>query len=325
MISFTGAYLGVVAILGPLVALIAFQGDTESLVAKVIGEPVEAVGQSATMFSVDDVFDMKHPDNQNKPIRVIVSNYGDINAHYRVIYDATTQLATFKEIELNGVDGTVLAQNSDIPTDTTANRILNALTPLHYATYGDIWLKWVYAVLGVFLVILTATGLMLFVERRLHGPEGSRSEKFYQRLNKVNIGVCMGFPIATVVLFYHDKLYTGLETERLYWTGITYFSAVGAVVISTFFQKDGYKAVRWLMTILGGLTFFIPLLNYITTDATLWVSDSIGSSYSNGVDISMLVVGIIILIATTQIPTARNQRKRRVKKTTVEPLAQAAE
>ncbi len=324
MISFTGAFLGVIAILSPLVAVIAFQGDTEALIAKVIGEPLEASGESAVMLSVDKIHAMQHPDSDKVPTRVIITNYGDKNAHYRVIYPAIKELNSSDQVELNGVDGSVIDTGVTNTKTTAANRVINAITPLHYATYGDIWLKWVYALLGLFLALLTATGLMLFVERRLHGSEGNRSEQFYQRLSKTNIGVCLGFPMATVILFYHDKLYTGLETDRLYWTGITYFAVAIATTIFSWFQQDGYKTVKRLMIALGVLTTGIPLLNLITTGATLWVSNTVGETFSNGTDIGALVLGIIIIVSSTQIPTKRNN-KRKPQSANIELTTLAAE
>ena len=203
--------------------------------------------------------------------------------------------------------------------------MINAVTPLHYATYGDIWLKWVYALLGLFLALLTATGLMLFVERRLHGSEGNRSEQFYQRLSKTNIGVCMGFPLATATLFYHDKLYTGPEIDRLYWTGITYFAVAFATTAFSWFQQDGYKTVKRLMIALGVLTTGIPILNLFTTGATLWTSNTIGEAFSNGADIAALMLGVIIMVSSTQIPTKRNNSKRKHQPADTELTTVAAE
>ncbi len=307
MIAFTGAFLGVVTILGPAVALIAFQGNTEALIAKVIGAPLEPAGASARIYSLDTVAALKHPETGLTPIRVITSNYGDKNARYDVLFPPIEELTTYHRMELDGTNGSLIQKGGKPKEITPATRVIDALTPLHYATYGPLWLKAVYAVLGMFLCILVVTGLMLFIERRLHGSEGGRSKAFYTVVNRTNIGVTMGFPIGTAALFYVDKLYTGQEISRIFWIGTTYFTVAAAVTLFALSQKNGFRSMRNLLTLLGVLTAGIPVLNIITTGSQFWVSNSIGQSFTNGVDISAFLLGLSILVAATQIPEKRNR------------------
>ena len=323
MISFTGAFLGVVAILAPITAFIAFQGDTEALLEKVLGEQLEAVGEPATMLSVDDAYAIKHPTTGEDPRQVFIQNYGDKNASYLLTYEATDGLNRFDQIEYSGVTGLPLNAGRDTTDLTAADQVIAAMSPLHYATFGGVWLKRLYIGLGLTLCILTATGLMIWIERRLYGTEGNRSKRYYEALSRLNIGVCMGFPIATAALFYHDKLYTGIESDRLYWSGVTYFAAAIGVTIFALCQRDGYKCMKKLLNSLGAMCLAIPILNGLTTGAKFWISETIGQIYSNNFDISIFIVGVLIIIAATQIPVSRNAKdiKRQVTMKTTEPLA----
>ncbi len=62
----------------------------------------------------------------------------------------------------------------------------------------------------------------MWTERRRHENEGTKSVAFYDRLGHFNTGLIMGLPLATLAVFYLDKLYAGAEACRLAWTGWTY-------------------------------------------------------------------------------------------------------
>ena len=296
MISFTGALLGAVAILAPIVAIIAFQGDTEMLKAEMTIKPSEKAGVSALMISMDSIQNRVHPTSGVLPKHVVIRNYGDKNAEFRVVYEAQSGLKHINSILIDGVTGKVITPQKSIHSDTTANQIIDAMVPLHYATFGGISLKWVYAVLGIALCLMTASGTMLWVEKRINSNKSNRSSNFYKRVSQANIGICMGFPIATAAILYHDKIYYGPEIDRLYWTGVTYFTAAIGIFIISFFLRNGYCAVKIFSRLLGIMLLGAPLLNIITTGSTFWPYKlSTGELQSYLVDISILVIGIIVL------------------------------
>lgn len=321
MISFTGALLGVVSILGPIIALIAFQGNTEALIDKVIGKHEEPTGVIAQMISVDEVMQMRFPNTDKRPSFLLLENYGDKNAHFEIFYEgASKQINRFDVVTISGATGAPIKSargdnDTGISIASPANRVLNATVPLHYATYGGIWLKWVYAFMGASLCIMIVTGSMLWVERRQHGPEGQKSDRFYNIITRTNIGVFFGFPLATIALFYCDKLYTGVETARIYWTGVTYFTVIFSVLIFVFLRRNDYKSSKHLMILCGALLLALPFLNAITTGATLWNAEGVGERVSNGVDISLLVLGLFTIFSATRIPVKRNAEKKKKPKT----------
>lgn len=311
MISFTGAFLGVVSILGPIIALIAFQGNTEALIDKVLGAPPQPSGEMAQMLNVDEVLKLRYPEKNMFPKFILLENYGDKNAHYELFYDAGGELTRFDVVTISGMSGDPIGSKTGVAEPTPGIRVINAITPLHYGSYGGIWLKWIYAFMGACICIMIATGLMLWVERRQHGPEGQKSERFYNIITRTNIGICFGFPLATIALFYHDKLYTGVETARLYWTGVTYFTVISGVFIFTLFQRNDYKSSKHLMALCGVLLLALPFLNAMMTGAKLWAAEGIGAHMSNGVDISLAILGIITLSASMRIPVKRNVEKKK--------------
>lgn len=309
MISFTGAFLGVVAILAPLVALLTFKGDQEALIEAVLGAPQEAAGVSAKMLSVDDLASVREPVS-GKPVEFIVmNNWGDENARFDIYFDADTKLASVDGYQISGVTGERIA-DSQFEKVTPANRVINAISPLHYGTYGGgglggIALKVLYLGLGLSLAIITALGLMMWVERRVHGNVGARSPWVYKMLSHVTVGVAAGLPVASAGIFYLDKLYSGAETARLYWTGVTYFAVWGASLIYAFLRRNDYAATRDLLVLTGVLFVGLPLLNMQITGDAFWTAMASAHKAAGYVDIGLLVIGMLTIYSALSLPKRR--------------------
>ena len=315
MISFTGAFLGVVALLAPVVAFLAFKGDQETLIEAVLGAPAEPTGVISEMYSVDRVFEIKEPDSGYDPGWIIAINWGDETATYDVYYNADTELRAVDGIKVNGVDGTIMpSQFEDL---SAPNHVINAMSPLHYGTYGGIALKYLYFVLGLMMTVMAGLGLMMWVERRLYGGAGENNPQKYQRYSNLFTGGMMGLPVASAALFYHDKLYAGAEDARIVWTGLTYFLIWLAGTLYPFFRGNNYKSTKDLMMFTAFLTLGIPFLNAATTGGSL--SGPVTSA--TYVDLTCLVLGALTLLVAYRLPTERKSRSRKGAQQNIVPEA----
>ncbi|MEM7730445.1 MAG: PepSY-associated TM helix domain-containing protein [Pseudomonadota bacterium] len=316
MIAFTGAVLGVVAILAPIVALLTFKGDQQALLDEVLGKAIEPAGVSAPMLSMDAVASLSHLETGEVPRLVTIENWGDVNARMELFYP-TTELLNYAIVEIDGVSGEVIA-DSPAANLTTANKGVAMMTPLHYGTYGGIWLKFLYFVLGFALAVITVFGLMMWIERRLHGNEGAKSQAFYRRLSHMVTGVAVGLPLASVAIFWLDKLYIGAESARLFWTGTTYFAVWALALGYAFIRRQDYRTTRELIGLTGGLLAGLPALNAVMTGDTLLGIFGAGHAPSAWVDVVLLVSGIAILAVAWRLPKAR-QNTKKTRKTVVAP------
>ncbi|MEO0367812.1 MAG: PepSY-associated TM helix domain-containing protein [Pseudomonadota bacterium] len=318
MISFTGAFLGIIVILLPLIAALAFKGDTDALVEAVLGAPTEATGEYAQMMSVDELRELRNPRSDLLPDQLTVSNWGDSAAEYRVFYEVDRELGRFEVVTLNGVTGEQI-DYEPINQLSPANRLSNAMTPLHYGTFGGIWLKVLYFVLGLSLCVLIVTGLMMWLERRMHGKEGNKSSLFYSRLGKATIGSTLGLPIATASLLYLDKLYLGAEDQRIWWTGVVYFAVWFTTIGLCFIGNTGeYRLVRRLLFTTGILFAAIPLLNLSYYMNASW--PSLTQPWA-AVDLGLFIAGALTFALTSFIPTERKQPQRHARGTSLLDLA----
>ena len=305
MIAFTGAILGVVVILAPLAALLAFKGDTQSVIEAVVGKPAEPAGIYAPMYSVDELITFK-PDQ--RPSFVSITNWGDENAEYRLSYKARTELNRFNRFFLKGSSGELIRSES-VSTLRPDQRVNNAITPLHYGTYGGVWLKIVYLIMGIFLCVVTATGLMVWIERRLKSKKGKKKPEFYYRLGRLTIGTTLGFPVATIALFYLDKFYIGSEDNRLFYTGITYFSVVAFVIFFSMLRKKDYLTVRYLFLLSAIGCLFLPLVNWLTTKGNFIANLSRDHSWA-WVDFGFMSMSFALFIVAYCLPKQRGDEPR---------------
>jgi uncharacterized iron-regulated membrane protein len=92
------------------------------------------------------------PQTQNQPI--FIGGYTDrILARERA-----------NGVAIDPITGEVLAVRTSEQTSSLLNWV-DMADPLHFGNFGGIWLKLVYFVFGVFLCVMTASGIVIFVKR----------------------------------------------------------------------------------------------------------------------------------------------------------------
>lgn len=306
MIAYTGAFLGIVALLTPIVALLAFKGDQQALVNAVLGPPAEPAGIHAPMVSMDTIAQIPHPDSGRLPARVLMTHWGDQNATMDVLYTSEDKLVAFETLSVSAITAEPV-HTPPIEAVTPAQRVVDSMSPLHYGTFGGIALKWLYFVLGLMLCVVTVTGLMMWIERRLHGREGTLNPVIYRRMSRAVVGLTLGLPMATLALFYLDKLYVGEEDARLMWTGGAYFSVWLLTALGACVARTDYQAVRWLVRGMGVGLVALPLLNLFTTGDAFWSGLTVGASWA-WADVAFLVLGLLSLYVAHVLPQRRPVR-----------------
>jgi len=308
MIAFTGAFLGVVAIMLPILGSLVAKGDTDALMEALDLVPAAPSGEQAVMFSVDKAFQIEQMSDGRKPWLIFISNWGNSNAEYQLHYEPEGQLKITEPRTINGVTGEPLPLTG-FSVDSTTNRVFAAITPLHYATYGGFALKLLYFVLGIALCVMTIMGIMIWLERCLNGHEGQRSQTFYLRYSGFTVGCSIGIVIASVALFYLDKLYSGDEENRLTWTALTYFALWLSVILFAMKQANYYQTVRLLFAVVGVMALGVPFLNGFMTGDFFWKGLSAQHNIAAYVDVFFLMIGLIVCLVAKSLPSSRLEKQ----------------
>ena len=314
MIALTGAFLGVIALLLPLLAFVTMKGDQEALIEKLGLEQPTAIGVSAPMIPVDEIGPRVHPETGTPVYAIRYTNWGVQNAQANLTYKAEQRLLYSDNITVSAVTGEVQDGIDLFLTNGPFAYILATFSPLHYGTYGGITLKLIYFVLGMSIAVMSALGNMMWIERRRHGGEGNKSDRYYAILSGINTGVCAGLPLASVSVLAFDKLYWGTEAAR-YSSAMSFlFAAWAAIALCGFVRGNDYKANREILAATGfGLVALAPV-NWIVTGDVMWSAYGTGASGSAWFDLDFIVMGAAAILVAAKLPAERPVDKRRKKR-----------
>ena len=161
------------------------------------------------------------------------------------------------------------------------------------------------------LAVVTTLGSMMWIEQRKKGNEGEKAVTFYNRLGYFNTGIVMGLPVATIAIFYLDKLYVGAETTRIFATGWTFFAVWALGLLYSCVRRNDYRTTRELLIATGVLAMGIPVLNGLVTGQ--WFPAFVGADHSTAawVDVAMLVGGALTVLAGVLAPAERLDKQAR--------------
>lgn len=304
MIAFTGAWLGLIAILLPITAAISFKGDTGAVIAALGPPPHPAAGIAAPMIPVDDAVRAVQARVGVAPVSVSIRHWGDRNAVYVFSYPPARKLLSAAQAHVNAATGEITAVKLASKPGLT-HRIPTAMTTLHYARFGGLWMKLLYTVLGLLLCVVTATGLMMWLERRLHGNAGRCPATCYRALGRVTVGVCTGMALASVAIFHADRLSTAAPADRIAFVGTVYFAVWATGLLYALIRKNEYRSCKELLAATGVLALAVPVTNAAATGQTLLDLIREGHSYAAGTDIAAIALGGVLFLLYRFIPSQR--------------------
>lgn len=232
MIAYTGAMLGLAGLLIALTSLLAFGGDMDQARAALAGAGPDPADETAEMASLDRMITgslVLYPDKV--PERVIVNHYGDANAWVRIDMTEPGTLSNRNtHVLFNGTDGSL--RETLALRDSMGRRLFASIIPLHYATYGGTPLKLVYGLLGTASAMLTAMGLMIWVERRRRHPGwggvpgGRKGRHFIQ-------GAVGGLPVATALVMAFSSLGPGSSGDQRLALALTFLGTWAGWAMAT--------------------------------------------------------------------------------------------
>lgn len=115
----------------------------------------------------------------------------------------------------DGTTGQLISQN--MPLSAVA-QVQSVMAGLHWVEWGGPAIRWCYALAGLLGAALTASGLILYVEKRF------RAQKSLPRMGlvarKVNIIAILGFSCACMSVFWAERLlpYSWPQRNTLFYT-----------------------------------------------------------------------------------------------------------
>ncbi len=204
----------------------------------------------------------------------------------------------------------------------------NYLMGLHLARFAGPGMRWLFFVSGIAGTVMVGSGLILWVVKRRsqrsradNGRDGP--EPFGHRLvDRLNIGVVAGLPLAVAAYFWANRLLpAGLE-ERAGWEIGVFFLAWAAALLHAPLRPSRRA---WAEQLWAGAALYalLPLLNAATAAGHLGNSLPAGNWLLAGFDLTALAVGLLLGYAARKV--GRNVFSRKAVPTPVLPAGAVAE
>jgi uncharacterized iron-regulated membrane protein len=314
VIAFSGAYLGLAAVvLIPAAAFVSFEGDQEALVAAVLPDiHPELTGKQAE-FQLAKVIDQVRHSEAGAIISVSLTGWRDENA-----------VVIVNTLPGDGLERVMLeyaaTSGEYVQRHTTYGRIggfsgpvMDVLRPLHFGDFGGLLVKGLWAVLGLGTALTGLSGMMIWVERRAYGPVGDLSTRQYLLMSRLVIGVCLGMVVAVLALFYGQRLLTVAGPAMGFWLGLVFFASWWVSCCWALYCRNEYQAARQLSLLAGWMAMGLPVLSGLSTGNHLLNVFSGGHYIVAGVDLSLLLLGLLFWQLARRMPASRPLRGKRTR------------
>lgn len=165
VVSLTGALLGLSTLIIGVLAMAAYDGDSEKAFAAILGP---LAGEDETAAPLPDLAAMIRSIQQTAPAAAFASaNVQHVGTAGQVVH---LGMSTPGQLPLSNVhyfDGTGRALgNGGLENGGIGQQILGVLQPLHFGWFGGLAVRLGYGVLGLALSIVAHNGLTIWLARR---------------------------------------------------------------------------------------------------------------------------------------------------------------
>lgn len=216
------------------------------------------------------------------------------------------------QLRFNGVSGAALGE----PKATAvpgANAVYNVFTSLHLIRFAGPPLRWLFFLSGLLGTAMVATGLVLWVVKRLPERRKLGRTPFGHRLVEVlNVGAVAGLPLAIAAYFWANRLLPVELAQRSDWEIRMFFVAWGLCVLHPMLRphKQAWiEQLRVAAVLFVGLPLFGLGLSHSGLPSTL----ANGQWLLVGIDLTLLVTAAVLGYAALALarhqPASKVQRK----------------
>lgn len=173
---------------------------------------------------------------------------------------------------------------------STASAVMNSMVSVHLGRFADPAVRWLLFLSGVIGTFMAATGMVMWVVKRL--PERRKlgfTPRGHRLVEVLNVAAISGLSVAVAAYFWSNRLVaadvaqrSAVEIQCFFWVWL--LCLVHAVV------RPHAKAWKEQMALAAVAFGLLPLLNAATGGAALWHSIPNGQWSIAGFDCMMLAL-----------------------------------
>jgi uncharacterized iron-regulated membrane protein len=165
VVSATGALLGLSTLIVGVLALAAYDGDSEKAFATILGPQAT---EDETAAPVPDIAAMiRHVQADNPGAEFVTANIQHIGKAGQMVHVGMRtpgHLAMANSYYFDGAGNP--RGDAGLETGSIGKQILGALQPLHFGWFGGFAVKIIYGILGLALTVVTHSGITIWLARR---------------------------------------------------------------------------------------------------------------------------------------------------------------
>jgi uncharacterized iron-regulated membrane protein len=238
--------------------------------------------------------------------RIGISDRKDssVSISFDPIHGKAISIDSRKRLEFNGILGTHPEAASDEGKKGSASRLNDFLYGLHLAHFADPILRWLFFCMGLLGSAMVATGLILWIAKRRAQKENepAAGPGFYL-VERLNIAVIAGFPLAFGAFFWSNRLLPAAFTGRSDWEVNLVFIVWGIAFLHAFLRPAA-KAWKEQLALAAVLYLLLPALDAITAGRFLAQAWRLGNSAHLGFNATAAVVGLFFAYAARRASKA---------------------
>lgn len=212
-VTLTGALLGLSTLIVGVLALAAYDGDSEKAFSTLLGPRAT---EEETAAPLPNVAAMIEHVRSTKPdaelISVFIQHAAKTGQVVNLSMRTPGHLALSEAYHFKG-DGTPLGTGG-LEDGSFGQQILGAIQPLHFGWFGGLAVKLIYGLLGLALTVVTYSGVTIWLARRRDkGRPAPRWERIWA-------GVAWGQPFALAAAALGSQLIPGDFNLPLYLAAV---------------------------------------------------------------------------------------------------------
>ncbi|PCC98126.1 PepSY-associated TM helix domain-containing protein [Halopseudomonas pelagia] len=234
--------------------------------------------------------------------------------------DSLVERGASERLRFDGVTGVALGDPLS-PATPAVNAVYNVFTSLHLIRFAGPPLRWFFFLSGLIGTAMVATGLILWVVKRLPERKKLGRTPWGQRLVEVlNVGTVAGLPLAIGAYFWANRLLPATLADRG-TTEIRCFFIVWALCLIHPLLRRHKQA--WIEQLFATAVLYagLPLFGLTTPGSGLPVTLREGNWLLVAMDLSLLVAAVAF--AWSAMILLRHQPLVKVKPAKVSPARRA--
>jgi len=192
----------------------------------------------------------------------------------------------------------------DIPGP--AIKVLELLFPLHFGNFAGVFVKLIWALLGLTTALLPLSGMMMWLAKRTRGSNPTLTQLGYKRWNRVIIGSCGGLVLATALLFPAQVLLNHFVPAQMHnsFFGPLFFYSWLAWSLLAILPLNYHRYLQVTMVLTALACIAVLPLNLAFSSSHAFTANNLLVTV---VDMSFFVIGGLIMFATTRVKNKQHE------------------